>query len=152
MNKAYSMIELIFAILIIGILSSVILPNFFTTHQLAVDMSAKKTLTAVKIAVEIERYKRKSRGDLTRITSLHEGINVFDKFSPDAKGVEAGVMSPPLESCTNYGCWSFNGSKNISSDKGSTEYTYHDKNNYKCLFTIKNNRFVSINSCPSLGK
>ena len=68
MKNAFTMIELIFVIAIIGILSAIAIPKFSNTVTLAEISKAKSEVAAMRAAISTERQKRILRGDFTDIT------------------------------------------------------------------------------------
>lgn len=68
MKKAFSMIELIFVIVIIGVLSAIAIPKFAATRDDAVITKARATVGAIRSAVATERQKRVLKGDFTDLT------------------------------------------------------------------------------------
>ena len=69
MKKAFTMIELVFAIVVIAILASIAIPKFAVTRDDAIITKAKSTVNALRSAIAIERQKRILRGDFTAIDS-----------------------------------------------------------------------------------
>ncbi len=67
-QKAFTMVELIFVIIIIGILAAIALPKFAESGRLAHIARAESTVMALRSAVATERQKRILRGDLANIT------------------------------------------------------------------------------------
>ncbi len=61
-HSAFTMIELIFAIVIIGILTAIAIPKFSNTVTLAEISKAKSEVAAMRSAVATERQKRILRG------------------------------------------------------------------------------------------
>ncbi|UPT77308.1 type II secretion system GspH family protein [Sulfurovum sp. XGS-02] len=108
-QKAFTMIELIFVIVVIGILSAIAIPKFAATRGDAEIAKAKATVGSVRSAVAAERQKRILRGVFTPITSLSSNAG-YDK--PIFDGINGDTNSPvlefPLQSCkdnTAQGCW-----------------------------------------------
>ena len=129
-RKAFTMIELVFVIVVIGILSAIAIPKFAVTRNDALDTKGKSTLAAVRSSLVTERQKRILRGDFTVIDNLSNGgSGVFTFFSNDKDGNANRVISYPVTSCTNKGCWQGSG----------TTYTYYSKNG-ACAFTLAGNR------------
>ena len=64
-HKAFTMVELIFVIVIIGILSAIAVPKFQKTSELAYASRAKSTVSALRSAISTERQKRILRGDMS---------------------------------------------------------------------------------------
>ena len=134
MKKAFTMIELIFIIVIIGILASVAVPKFAATRDDAEITKARVTVASIRNALAMERQKRILRGDFTAITSIGSGSNVFDKFSADSQGNTADVLEYAMTSSNKSGHWSINA--------GATEYTFHQNAMVDPVFVISNGKFV----------
>jgi len=136
-KKAFTMIELVFVIVVIGILAAVAVPKLAATRDDATITKAIATIGSVRSALATERQKRILRGDFTPITSLNStGANVaFSTFSADGNGNTANVLEYPLSDCTGLGksegCWSVNG----------TTYTYNMPASGTVDFNITGSRF-----------
>ena len=112
-QKAFTMIELTFVIVVIGILAAVALPRFSDSADSAYISRAQTQLAAVRSSLATERQKRILRGDTTRITDLGLSstgaatTNAFDHFSADQDGNFAPVLNYPVAACsgTQRGCW-----------------------------------------------
>ncbi len=63
------MLELIFVIVVIGILSAIAIPKFAVTRNDALITKARSEVAAMRSAVATERQKRILRGDFTDITN-----------------------------------------------------------------------------------
>ena len=127
MKKAFTILELTFAIAVIGILAAIAIPKFAATRDDALVARGKDTLAAVRSSLASERQKRILRGDFTKITDLSAGGGVFDKFSADQDGNNNDVLDYPPSDCTNPGCWSGSGSS----------YTFYYKDG-SCSYTLNN--------------
>ncbi len=138
-KKAFTMIELIFVIVVIGILSAIAIPKMAATRDDATITKAIATVGSVRSAIAIERQKRILRGDFTAIGDLAlNGGNsqpIFDFFDGDNT---LPVLEYPLRSCasgTAKGCWV---------KTTATTYTYRMPTSGTVVFTLSNNRF----NCP----
>ena len=69
-KKAFTVIELIFVIVVIGILAAVAMPRFAATRDDALITRGMATLASVRSAIATERQKRILRGDFTDISDL----------------------------------------------------------------------------------
>ncbi len=69
MNKAFTMIELVFVIVVIGILSAIAIPKFAATRDDAIISKARAEVAAMRSAIATERQKRILKGDFTDITA-----------------------------------------------------------------------------------
>ncbi len=111
-KKAFTMLELIFVIVVIGILSAIAVPKFAATRDDATITKAIATIGAIRSAVATERQKRILRGDFTAITSLSNGgTGAITMFSNDASGAANNVLEYPVSACSSgqRGCWSVSG-------------------------------------------
>ncbi|WP_309499294.1 type II secretion system protein [Sulfurovum sp.] len=133
-KRAFTMIELVFVIVVIGILSAVAIPKFAVTRDDAIIAKEKATISAVRSALATERQKRILRGDFEPITSMSNGgTGSITKFSNDANGLARDVLEYPVPACTTgqKGCWSVSG----------TTYTFMMPISGSVDFNITNNRF-----------
>jgi len=69
MKKAFTMIELVFVIVVIGILSSIAIPKFAATRDDAIISKARAEVAAMRSAIATERQKRILRGDFTDVVT-----------------------------------------------------------------------------------
>lgn len=139
-KKAFTMVELIFVIVVIGILTAIAVPKFAATRDDATITKAIATIGSVRSALATERQKRILRGDFTPITALNStGTNVaFSTFSADQDGNKANVLEYPVSDCTglgkSQGCWSVDG----------TTYTYNMPTSGDVDFNITGSRFDCV--------
>lgn len=106
-HKAFTMIELTFVIVIIGILSAVALPKFGGVSEDAYLTKAKTTLITVRVAIKTERQRRVLRGDFTQIGDLGDANNAFSLMQADADNNQAEVFTYPIVNCAagQKACW-----------------------------------------------
>ena len=76
-KNAFTMIELVFVIVVLGILAAVALPKFAATRNDAVLAKAKADVSAIRSSIVTERQSRLIKGDSTWITKLSNGGNLF---------------------------------------------------------------------------
>jgi len=87
-KKAFSMIELIFVIVVIGILSAIAIPKFAATRDDAVITKAMATIGSIRSAIATERQKRILRGEFADINgTTAEGLL---EYGLDSKWSRAG--------------------------------------------------------------
>ena len=142
-KKAFSMIELIFVIVIIGILGAVAIPRLAASRDDAEVTRARVTVASIRNALAMERQKRILRGDFTAIEKIGSGTNVFDVFD----GSTAEVLEYPMASSTNSGRWSISGSG------ATTKYTFNQNSMVNVDFNITNGKFIcddTTDACKSL--
>jgi len=134
MKKAFTMIELIYVIVIIGIISAIALPRLGGTVEQAYMTKGKDTLASVRSAISTERQKRILQGNLDDITSLNGSGGIFTTFD-DANGSK--VLQYDVKSCSEIGCWSMSG----------TDYIFH-REGTNCTFKLEDNRFKDETASP----
>ena len=137
-KKAFTMIELVFVIVVIGILAAIAIPKMAATRDDATITKAIATVGSIRSAIATERQKRILRGDFTDIGDLAlVGGNdkpIFDFFDGNNT---LPVLEYSLRSCASgaKGCW-------IRTN--ATTYTYTMPVSGTVVFTLSNNRF----DCP----
>ena len=94
-RKAFTMIELVFVIVILGILSAVAIPRFSATRTDAHITKGKADIAAIRAAIINERQSRLFRGDPAFITNL----------AMDTGGLFGGVLPYPITAGTSDGKW-----------------------------------------------
>ena len=100
MTKAFTMIELIFVIVILGILAAVALPKFAETGELADIAKGRADVATIRAAIVNERQSRLILGDSDYIDKLSSGDVLFTgdtSTDPDrvllTYGIKAGTGS-----------------------------------------------------------
>ena len=135
-HKAFTMIELIFVIVVIGILSAIAIPKLAVTRGDAIMAKAKATVGAVRSSIAMERQKRILKGDFANpITTLYSADNAFDIFNADADGNTDRVLEYTVPKCETLGktqgCWKVVG----------TNYRFMLPTSGYADFNITNSRF-----------
>ena len=140
-RNAFTMLELVFVIAVIGILSGIAIPRFAATRDDALITKGISTLAAVRNAIATERQKRILRGDFTGITDLSStGTGqIFTTFNTDARGNANSVLEYPIKSGTESGQW----------NKEGTTYTFYYYNGGSCAYTLASNKLTG--SCSVFG-
>ena len=141
-RKAFTMMELVFVIVIIGILSAVAVPKFAATRDSAVFAKSKTTLAAVRNSISTERQKRILRGDFTPINDLDADPiagRMFTTFNnspaPFARPAQQRrVLEYNVQGGIGDGQW----------QKVGSVYTAFFKNGRGCAFTLGANRLAAI--------
>ena len=132
MKNGFTIIELVFVIVIIGILSAIALPKFAETSKMAHLSKAKSTVANVRSAIATMRQKNILRGlsdvDVNRTAIGDDSSHVF-----------TNLFSQPPKKCADGSsdrfCWT------VSGTGTSAQYTYRGPNGIDSVFTISNNRF-----------
>ena len=151
-KKAFTMIELVFVIVVIGILASVAVPRLAATRDDADITKARTLIAAVRSAVSIERQKRILRGNFDPIFRLTDTSTldrrIFNAF-------DANTSLPILEnspfSCavnTDKDCWRETQTGTIDANAKVitiSQYTYNLPMGGAVDFNLSNNRFICSN-------
>ena len=129
------MVELIFVIVIIGILAGVAIPRLSATRDDAVITKARTTVATVRNALAMERQKRILRGDFTPIKAVGGATNVFGHF--DNNTTQPLVLEYPILSENGKDKWSFSAG---TGKNGRDQYIF-DSSLGKVYFEIVNGKF-----------
>ena len=111
MRKAFTMIELVFVIAVIGILATIAVPKFSATRDDAMATKAKTTVANIRTAMSSEVQRKILKADYTPISNLGGVTNsydqpIFDYFDGNTSGNRVLEYAP--RSCKNSsatGCW-----------------------------------------------
>jgi len=141
-RKAFTMVELVFVIVVVGILSAIAVPKFAATRDDAIITKAIATIGSVRSAIATERQKRILRGDFTPITSVDSGSAgnddspIFDNF--DGATTTSRVLEYPLQTCKSgaVGCW-----KRTATSKYTYYFPYASKT---VVFDSNGSRFDCV--------
>lgn len=140
-KKAFTMVELIFVIVVIGILAGVAIPKFQQSAILAYDAKAKSQIISVMSAIATERQKRILRGDFDPIEGLGTDGYAFSTFT---NGNQDAVLQVPIDNCGtgDVGCWTRSG----------TTYVYTFADSGTADFKLYNNRLVCDNDTADCNR
>ena len=122
MKKAFTMVELVFVIVVIGILSAIAVPKFAATRDDALISKARAKVGALRSAIAVERQKRILKSDFSDIT-----------------GSEADALLNPT--VTSDSKWSLN----------NDIFTFTAPNSSTCTFKVENNKLVKKTCSSSSG-
>ena len=117
MRRAFTMIELVFVIVVIGILAMIAVPKFSATRDDAMITRAKTTVANIRTAMSSELQRKILKADYTAISNLGGGgydSTIFDYFDGNTSGSRILEYAP--KSCKNSsstGCWIKSGSSYI---------------------------------------
>ena len=143
-KKAFTMIELVFVIVVIGILSAIAIPKFAATRGDAIMTKAKATVGSIRSAIATERQKRILRGNFTTITKLTNsttaGDPVFDAFDGNTSNPVLEYSPSSCATASSTSCWRET-TTGAGTTASPTKYTFNLPTTGGVVFVLENNRF-----------
>lgn len=126
MKKAFTLIELVFVIVILGVLATVAIPKLIVTRDDAEIAKAKSQIAAVRSGIQLKRNEMILSGQQGYPTSLEDGTCCF-----------GGILSTKIEQRkddNSYGWQKENdGSYTINTNKEKVKFTYiNSDGSFKC--------------------
>ena len=93
-RSAFTLLELVFVIVVLGILAMIAIPKFVATRDDALIAKARSTVAAVRSGIVNERQKRLFRGDNAYINHIDSGVasNTADVLIFDHNGSTANQI------------------------------------------------------------
>jgi general secretion pathway protein G len=127
------MIELIFVVVVIGILAAIALPRLGGTMEIAYDTKAKDTIASVRSSISLIRQKNILKGRFLNLNKSSLG---------DSSDPFKNVLNTPVKTCSSTGC----GGWQVGGDNINPTYTFHATNNQDVTFKLENNKLNCISA------
>lgn len=126
MKKAFTLIELVFVIVILGVLATVAIPKLIVTRDDAEIAKAKSQIAAVRSGIQLKRNEMILSGTQGYPTNLEDGACCF-----------GGILSTRIEERKDDNSYGWkketDGSYTINTNKEQVKFTYDkDKGSFKC--------------------
>lgn len=125
MKKAFTLIELVFVIVILGILATVAIPKLIVTRDDAEIAKAKSQIAAVRSGIQLKRNEMILSGTQGYPTNLEDGTCCF-----------GGILSTRIEERkddNSYGWKLENNTYSINTNKEKVDFTYSASDgSFKC--------------------
>ena len=130
-SGAFSVIELIFVIVVLGILSAFALPRFADAKEHADIAKGRSDIVAIRTGIINERQSRVIRGDFSWIK------NGVEEGQMDNKGLFGAIFTHPITNSNSAGNWSATAGSGVYyykvSDKTSLRFDYkEDSGRFEC--------------------
>lgn len=125
MKKAFTLIELVFVIVILGILATVAIPKLIVTRDDAEIAKAKSQIAAVRSGIQLKRNEMILSGQQGYPTNLEDGTCCF-----------GGILSTRIEERKDDNSYGWKLEKNtysINTNKEKVDFTYNASDgSFKC--------------------
>ena len=123
-NKyAFTMIEMIFVIVVLGILASIAIPKFAATRTDAEITKGRADVAAIRSSIINERQTRLIKGDSSFVNILYNANGYFD--SNGTASTDAKLLMYPIQPQDKDGHW--HSATTTSSVAGASVSTYKYK-------------------------
>jgi general secretion pathway protein G len=116
-RHAFTMIELVFVIVVIGILAAIAIPKFAATRDDAQIAKGRSDVAAIRSAIVSERQTRLLRGDSIYINKLHSSTTSLFDGNGSSTLLQYGIALG-----SSNGHW--NSPTTISATSPNAQYTY----------------------------
>ena len=78
MKKAFTMVELVFVIVVIGILAAVAIPRLMVTRTDAVIVKGKSQVSAIRNGISLQKSRNILKGDATPYPDKLDNVNSYN--------------------------------------------------------------------------
>jgi len=148
-KQAFTMIELVFVVVIIGILAAVAVPRLAATRDDAEITRARTMVASIRNALAMERQRRILRGNFKRINAVGGSLTgVFGNFDDNAS--LPMILEYAEQNSTDNGRWEF------LTMSGTGIYRFHCRAlGGNVDFNVTGGRFIcdnNINGCQQLTR
>ena len=148
-KNAFTMIELIFVVIILGVLAAVAVPKFTNAKTSAELASGKSDIAAIRSAIMTERQSSLVKGEqdyITKLTPTTASTMLFTGDGGVSGNPERRLLNPGIRKGTGAGDWNIisNTTYTFNSGNDTTTFTYEDANGtFTCV--------VGANECDRLA-
>jgi len=147
-RQAFTMMELVFVIVVIGILSAIAIPKFAVTRGDAIMTQAKTTVASIRSAIATERQKRILRGSFDKIKYLGEDNQeeagkdvIFNGFDNNTSTPVLEYALKPCATTSSTSCW-YRSAKGDGTSSNPSKYKFMLPTSGEVEFELKDNKFT----------
>jgi general secretion pathway protein G len=131
-KNAFTMIELVFVIVVLGILAAIAVPKFTSTRKDALIAKARSDVASIRSGIVTERQGYLIRGlnsYISKGTGDDTVLNNVKRPQIDKGGLFGGVLLYPLKASTGNDGWSSknSGTYTFKVSGSSNTFTYYPK-------------------------
>jgi len=129
-KKGFTLIELVFVIVIIGILASIAIPKFWATRDDAIVTKGRSEVSTIRSAIMADRQRRILKGESSFRSSLDDGaINMENEELFDGNSTDP-LLEYPIYSKNFQGHWMKVGSNKYVYilSEGNVTFNYDSSN------------------------
>jgi len=136
-RSAFTMIELVFVIVVLGILAAVAIPKLAASRDDAVIVKGKSQVAAIRSGISLLKSKRMLEGNMTAITALDSATNNTEGQNLFYGGATGNILEYPIISKSADGYWMKTGTTTYSFKVlGQTiSFTYNSSSGFDCNTT-----------------
>jgi len=138
-RNAFTMLELIFVIVVIGILAGVAIPRLFSGISDAEITKVKADVATIRSAISTKYGKNVMAGkdECPKLETSTTDNHLFE-----------GILTYPIKQNSGTVKWDGNGTDyNVTLDGGNTVITFHYYNS-----TSDNCKFICLNNCDKISE
>ncbi len=104
-KKAFTMIELIFVIVVIGILAAIAVPRLSVTRNDAVIVKGKSQISAIRNGISLQKSRNMLKGDSTPYPDKLDNVNTYNTSNQKLfyfnDGNSSNILEYPIYSKTS---------------------------------------------------
>ncbi len=131
-TPAFTMIELVFVIVVLGILAAVAIPRLAVSRDDAILVKGKSQISAIRSGIAMQKSKRLLEGTPPFVLANLDGVTVYNKKDQNlfnfSDGNSSNILAYPILSKLNHdGSWVKTGanSYNFRAEGKDINFTYN---------------------------
>lgn len=136
-RPAFTMIELVFVIVVLGILAAVAIPKLAASRDDAVIVKGKSQVAAIRSGISLLKSKRLLEGNMTAISSLDSATNNTEGQNLFYGGAAGNILEYPVISRDADGYWMKTGTTTYAFKVlgQAISFTYNSLSGFDCNAT-----------------